>query len=115
MSTIEEMLSRHRELEQIAINAPDATTRKRATEERINLSLLIQKDNQNATEKQNARIADDKEHTAKVDEVLAALAEADNAYSQIPTSDRQRRDNQMTKILSLRLRLQNLQTFTGGV
>jgi len=46
MTTTDEMISRYRELEQIAINAPDVAARKRATEERINLTLLIQKQNQ---------------------------------------------------------------------
>lgn len=116
MSTnIEDMIARHRELESIVTNPlTDTTTRRRATEERINLALLIQKDPQNAAEKQNARIADDKAHTAKVDEVLAALAEADNELARAQVGSNERA-NLMTRVIGLRIELQNLQTITGGV
>jgi len=131
MSTIDEMISRYRELEQIAINAPDATARKDAMEERINLMLLIKKsqavdaskgiaeiaatDNQEAEARQDARIKADEEHTKKVDAVLEALAQADNTYSQIPVGNSQARNSQMDRILSLRMQLQKLQTITEAV
>lgn len=131
MSKLDEMISRYRELEQIAINAPDATARKAATEERINLHILIKKaqavdasqaiaeiagtDNQDQFARQNARIKADEEHTKKVDAVLEALAQADNAYSQIPVGNSQARSSQMDRILSLRLQLQKLATTTEAV
>lgn len=128
MSKLDEMISRYRELEQIAINATDATARKDAMEERINLMLLIKKsqavdasqaiagiagtDNQEQFARQDARIKADEEHTKKVDAVLEALAQADNAYAQILPENTQARSNQMDKILSLRLQLGRLQTIT---
>lgn len=131
MSRLEEMISRYRELEQIAINAPDATARKDAMEERINLMILIKKsqavdasqtiagiagtDNQEQFARQDARIKADQAHTKKVDAVLEALAQADNAYSQIPIGETQRRSNAMDRILSLRLQLGRLQTVTEAV
>jgi len=128
MPTIEEMISRYRDLEQIAINAPDATARKNAMEERINLHILIQKaqavdaskaiaeiagnDNQEQFARQNARIKADEEHTKKVDAVLEAMAETETRYSQIPTSDVTRRHDVMGQLVGLRLQLQKLQTST---
>lgn len=113
MSTIDSMIARYNELEQISINTDDATTRTRAQEERMNLFLLIEKDKQRQFEKQDMRIATDAEHTAKVDEVLAALAEADNQLCAAPVGSQERSDL-MGRVLALRLQLEKLQTFKGG-
>ena len=131
MSTLEQMLSRYRELEQIAMNNPDPTIRNDAMDERLNLYILIQKeravdasqaiaelvsdDPQEQFARQAARIKADEEHTAKVDEVREAMAAAENAYSQIPTSNEQARERAMERILSLRLQLGKLQTVTEAV
>lgn len=110
MSTLEEMLTRYRELESIAINAPDATTRNRAMDERMNLFVLISKDQQRQFEKQNARIQADEVRTAEIDKVLAAITEADNGLAQIPVGD-ERRGPAMDRLLSLRMQLDRLMTF----
>ena len=131
MSTLEQMLSRYRELEQIAMNNPDPTIRNDATEERLNLYILIQKeravdasqaiaelvsdDPQEQFARQAARIKADEEHTAKVDEVREAMAAAETAYSKIPVGDTQARDTAMGRILSLRLQLDRLQTIKEAV
>ena len=131
MSKLDEMVKRYQELEQIAMNNPDPTIRNDAMDERLNLYILIQKeravdasqaiaelvsdDPQQQFEKQQARIAADQAHTAKVDEVLEAMAAAETAYAAIPTSNQQARERAMERILSLRLQLGKLQTVTEAV
>ena len=128
MSKLDEMISRYRELEQIAKNTDDVLVRQAATDERLNLHILIQKaqavdasqaiaglvndDPQRQFEKQSARIKADEEHTKKVDAVLEAMAETETRYSQIPTSDVTRRHDVMGQLVGLRLQLQKLQTST---
>jgi hypothetical protein len=111
MSTIEDMEKRRTELESIASNPNNPPgIRNRASEERLNLFLLIQKDQQRQFEKQNARIKSDEERTARIDEVTEAITQADNALSQIPIGDK-RREAVATQLLSLRLQLDRLCTF----
>ena len=76
---------------------------------------LVANDPQEQFARQAARIKADEEHTAKVDEVREAMAAAENAYSQIPTSNEQARERAMDRILSLRLQLGKLQTVTEAV
>lgn len=111
MLNIESMKTRYQELEQIAINAPDAASRYQAQSERNNLFMLLKRHEDDQFKVQAARIAKSEEHAKKVDEVMEALAEADNGYSQIPQGDYRARDAQMAKITSLRLQLDRLQTF----
>jgi hypothetical protein len=62
----------------------------------------------------NARIADDKEHTAKVQAVMDAMAENDNELCRLPVGS-QERAQRVERGIALRLQLDKLQTFTGGV
>jgi hypothetical protein len=130
MSNLESMISRYRELESIAINAPDAITRNEVVDERINLAVLIAKekavdasqaiaemagnDPQEQFSRQDARIRADAVHRAKVDAALAAYTEAGNALAKIPMGDTQARDAATTRMLSLRLQLEKLQTIKGS-
>jgi hypothetical protein len=111
MSTIEDMEKRRTELEAIASNPNNSPgIRNRASEERLNLFLLIQKDQQRQFEKQSARIQSDAERTARIDEVTEAITQADNSLSQMPIGDK-RRDGTMERLLDLRLQLDKLCTF----
>lgn len=112
MSTVEEMISRSRELESIASNpANDATTRYRAQDERMNLVLLIQKDQQRQFEKQNARIKSDEERTAKIEAVRAEMDKVSNSLHDINSNDVAGREAISDRLLSLNLELQKLLTF----
>ncbi len=114
MSTIEEMRSRYTELESIAINAPDVLARRRATEERINLALLIQKDPQNAAAKQAARIATSDNQIAEANRIRAAMTETENEVSRMPVGSKERAAG-MSRLISLRLQLERLQTTTEAI
>ncbi len=112
MSTVEEMISRSRELESIASNgANDPTARKRAQDERMNLVLLIQKDQQRQFEKQNARIKTDEERTRRIEAVRAKMDEASNSLKDIDSNDVAGRQAISDKLLGLRLQLDGLMTF----
>lgn len=107
MQTVEEMVSRARELETLASNPNIEPSRRNAMQdERLNLLMLIQKDPQRGAERQQQRIKEDAEYTKKMAALMTALSEADNAYALIPSGNQQARDRQMDKILDLRMQIQ---------
>ena len=134
MSTIEEMLSRYRELGQTASDRTnDPTTRKRAVDERLNLHLVILKEQQKAQNmehalaeaaardpqqqfaKQDARTAISNEIDKRVEKIRARMDEASNSLKDIDSNDVAGRQAISDRLLGLHLELQKAMTFAESV
>lgn len=134
MSTVEEMISRYRELGQIASDRTnDPTTRKRAVDERLNLHLIILKEQQKAQNmeralaeaaardpqqqfaKQDARIAVSNEIDKRINAIQARMEEASNSLKDINSNDVAGRQAISDRLLGLHLELQKVMTFKESV